>query len=56
MRSFIIAALLATAQASDQYWPSVARCKPGQISKDNNPCDDYSKGPNALDGTLNLQI
>lgn len=56
MRSIIIAALFASVKASDGYWPSVARCKPGQISKDSNPCDDYSKGPNALDGTVNLQI
>ena len=34
-----------------EEWPSVARCAPGQISTDSNPCDDNSKGPHHLDGT-----
>lgn len=36
---------------TNETWPSVARCNPGQISTDSWPCDDNSKGPHHLDGT-----
>merc|ERR1711934_165685 len=36
---------------TNEAWPSVARCNPGQISTDSWPCDDNSKGPHHLDGT-----
>ena len=36
---------------TNESWPSVARCAPGQISTDWAACDDNSKGPHHLDGT-----
>ena len=51
MKTFVVAALLASAQAVKLNWPSVARCAPGQVSSDSNACDHNSKGPHPLDGT-----
>jgi hypothetical protein len=51
--TLVIAALVATSGAVklDKQWPSVARCKPGQVSYDHDACDNWNQGPNTLDGT-----
>ena len=44
MKSFVLAALFASVSAVNLSWPSVARCKDGQISTDFEACDDMNKG------------
>ena len=46
MKSFALIALLGCAAAVqlNNEWPSVARCKSGQISTDFEACDDLNKG------------
>ena len=51
MKTFAIVALLASVQAVQLRWPSVARCAEGQVSKDGNACDHNNNGVHPLDGT-----
>ena len=46
MKSIALTALLGCASAIHigSSWPSVARCKPGQIPTDFEECDDLNKG------------
>ena len=46
MKSFVYTALVGsiTAIQLQNQWPSVARCKPGQISTDFEACDHNNKG------------
>ena len=49
MRTLIIAALFASAQAMRLQWPSVARCPDGTPSTNTNKCDNLGQGPWPLD-------
>ena len=51
MKSFALAALLGCTSAIQigNTWPSVARCRPGQIPTDFEECDDLNKGPKQHD-------
>ena len=49
MRTLIIAALFASAQAMRLQWPSVARCADGKPSTNTNKCDNLGAGPWPLD-------
>ena len=46
MKSIALTALLGCASAVqlNNQWPSVARCKAGQISTDFEACDDLNSG------------
>merc|ERR1712046_135376 len=57
MRAFVIAALFASASAVklNAEWPSVARCENGNngpVSSDEFACDNNSKNPTVVDGSL----
>ena len=44
MKSFVLAALIASASAVKLSWPSVARCGAGTTPTDFEECDDLNKG------------
>ena len=41
-----------TVVQTNEQWPSVARCNPGQVSKDSAPCDHDNRMPHPHDGTV----
>ena len=51
MKSFALAALIGCTSAIqiNAAWPSVARCKEGQIPTDFEECDDLNKGEKSHD-------
>ena len=58
MKTNIILALIASTQAVKlhQNWPSVARCRPGQVSTDSQPCDHNNNSNHPLDGTVGTLV
>ena len=57
MRAYTIAALIASTSALTlqqmNAWPSVARCRDGQISTDREPCDQDNRTTHRHDNTAN---
>jgi len=56
MRAFTIAALIASTSAMSlqqmNSWPSVARCRDGQIATDREPCDQDNRTTHRHDNTV----